>query len=107
MITVVEAFDILNNVSIRKNEIVLPLHLSNNYILAEEVRSPINMPPFRQSAMDGFAIQINNDNSYLIIGEIKAGAFADIIALKNDPTKDIQQLQHIEWVMKDGKVYKH
>jgi molybdopterin molybdotransferase len=78
MITVVEALDILNNVSIRKNEIVLPLHLSNNYILAEEVRSPINMPPFRQSAMDGFAIQINNDNSYLIIGEIKAGDAANL-----------------------------
>ena len=41
------------------------------------------------------------------IGEIKAGAFADIIALKNDPTKDIQNLQHIDWVMKDGKVYKY
>jgi len=41
------------------------------------------------------------------IGEIKAGAFADIIALKKDPTKHIEALQQIDWVMKDGKVFKH
>jgi len=41
------------------------------------------------------------------IGVIKEGAFADIIALKLDPTKDINALQNIDWVMKDGKIYKH
>ena len=40
------------------------------------------------------------------IGEIKAGALADIIALKQDPTKNIESLQNIDWIMKDGKVYK-
>ena len=41
------------------------------------------------------------------IGSIQAGAFADIIALKKDPTKDISALQNIDWIMKDGKLYKH
>ena len=41
------------------------------------------------------------------IGEIKTGAFADIIALKNDPTKNIEALQNVNWVMKDGKIIKH
>ena len=41
------------------------------------------------------------------IGEIKPGAFADIIAIKKDPTKDISALQNIDWVMKDGNIYKH
>lgn len=41
------------------------------------------------------------------IGEITAGAFADIIALKNDPTKNIEALQNVNWVMKDGKIVKH
>jgi len=41
------------------------------------------------------------------IGEIKEGAFADMIALKKDPTKDINALQNVDWVMKDGKVYKN
>ncbi|MBN8836572.1 MAG: amidohydrolase family protein [Sphingobacteriia bacterium] len=40
------------------------------------------------------------------IGEIKTGAFADIIAVKGDPTKDISLLQQVKWVMKDGVVYK-
>ena len=40
------------------------------------------------------------------IGEIKAGAFADIIALKKDPLKNIEALQNIDWVMKDGMIYK-
>ena len=40
------------------------------------------------------------------IGELKAGAFADIIAVKGDPTKDVQLLQQVQWVMKNGQVYK-
>jgi imidazolonepropionase-like amidohydrolase len=40
------------------------------------------------------------------IGEIKVGAFADIIAIKKDPTKSIEALQQVDWVMKDGKVFK-
>jgi imidazolonepropionase-like amidohydrolase len=40
------------------------------------------------------------------IGEIKAGAFADIIAIKKDPIKNIEALQQVDWVMKDGKVLK-
>ena len=41
------------------------------------------------------------------IGEIKEGSFADIIAMKKDPTKDIRVLQNVDWVMKDVKVFKH
>lgn len=40
------------------------------------------------------------------IGEIIPGAYADIIAMKADPSKDIKALQHINWVMKNGVVYK-
>ncbi len=40
------------------------------------------------------------------IGEIIPGAFADIIATKIDPTKDIKALQDVKWVMKGGIVYK-
>lgn len=41
------------------------------------------------------------------IGEIIPGAFADIIAMKADPTKDIKALQDVKWVMKEGVVYKN
>jgi imidazolonepropionase-like amidohydrolase len=40
------------------------------------------------------------------IGEISPGAFADIIATKEDPLKSIAALEHVGFVMKDGKVYK-
>ncbi|HTL08412.1 MAG TPA: amidohydrolase family protein [Chitinophagaceae bacterium] len=39
-------------------------------------------------------------------GIIAPGAFADIIALQQDPLKDISALQKVQWVMKDGLVYK-
>ncbi len=40
------------------------------------------------------------------IGTLKAGAFADIIAVKQDPLKDIKVLEQVPWVMKDGILYK-
>jgi imidazolonepropionase-like amidohydrolase len=40
------------------------------------------------------------------VGEISPGAFADIIAFKKDPLKDISVLQSVNFVMKEGKVYK-
>lgn len=40
-------------------------------------------------------------------GELKTGNFADIIAVKGDPTKNIDLLQTVQFVMKDGVVYKN
>ncbi len=41
------------------------------------------------------------------IGEISPGAFADIVAVASDPLVDITALEHVGFVMKDGKVYKN
>lgn len=46
---------------------------AGGYVLFEDVISPINMPPFRQSAMDGYALNLHDSLSYTLIGEIKAG----------------------------------
>ena len=40
------------------------------------------------------------------IGSIEAGKFADIIAVKSDPLKDISALRTISFVMKEGQVYR-
>jgi imidazolonepropionase-like amidohydrolase len=41
-----------------------------------------------------------------ILGDIKPGKFADVIAVSGDPLQDISVLEHVQFVMKDGKVYK-
>ena len=46
---------------------------AGGYILYEDIHSSINMPPFRQSAMDGYALHLHPDLSYKLIGEVKAG----------------------------------
>jgi len=40
------------------------------------------------------------------IGALKAGYFADVIAVPGDPLKDISVLQNVKFVMKGGVVYK-
>jgi len=40
------------------------------------------------------------------LGSIKAGKYADLIAVNGDPLKDISLLERVEFVMKGGKVYK-
>jgi imidazolonepropionase-like amidohydrolase len=40
------------------------------------------------------------------IGVVAPGAYADIIASQGDPLKDIKELGNIEFVMKDGTVFK-
>ena len=61
--------------SVKFETITEQLNIENalNRTLAQDVISPINMPPFRQSAMDGYAIKLTNSNTYNIIDESKAG----------------------------------
>jgi imidazolonepropionase-like amidohydrolase len=39
-------------------------------------------------------------------GSIQPGRYADLIAVKGDPLRDITLLEHVDWVMKGGVVYK-
>ncbi|NNC49124.1 MAG: molybdopterin molybdotransferase MoeA [Flaviramulus sp.] len=54
-------------------ETIKPVGKSNGYVLFKDIKSPINMPPFRQSAMDGYALNLHDNLSYKLIGEVKAG----------------------------------
>jgi imidazolonepropionase-like amidohydrolase len=40
------------------------------------------------------------------IGVVAPGAFADIVAVNGDPLRDIKVLENVQFVMKDGKVFK-
>src|SRR5690606_14787653 len=54
-------------------DVVLEIEKSGGYLVFTDVFSPINMPPFRQSAMDGYALHLHDSFTYTIIGEVKAG----------------------------------
>jgi molybdopterin molybdotransferase len=74
MISIDEAINaVLSNSNEILKEISLPVLESGNYTLFTNVYSPINMPPFRQSAMDGYALHLHDGFSYSLIGEVKAG----------------------------------
>ena len=40
------------------------------------------------------------------IGRLKAGYYADVVAVASDPLQDIDALQHVRFVMKGGTVYR-
>jgi molybdopterin molybdotransferase len=74
MISVEKAIQIVSNNSnpITKSK-GINLSSALGYVLFEDVVAPINMPPFRQSAMDGYALNLHDIKEYSIVGEVKAG----------------------------------
>lgn len=74
MITIEKAQDlVLKNSSITSKIVEVNLRHALGFVLAKDVVSTIDMPPFRESAMDGYALNIVNGAYYQVIGEIKAG----------------------------------
>lgn len=74
MISVNQAIQIISE-SINTNSELVDIAVGRaiSAVLANDVKSPINMPPFRQSAMDGYALNLYNEKEYSLIGEVKAG----------------------------------
>jgi len=65
-------------------ETVKSLEKAGGYKLFKDILSPINMPPFRQSAMDGYALHLHDSLTYNLVGEIKAGDNLQPILKKGD-----------------------
>src|SRR6266446_5311659 len=57
-----------------------------------------------QSATSRAATMLEMDGK---IGAVAPGAFADVIAVSDDPLRDIKALENVQFVMKDGKVFKN
>jgi molybdopterin molybdotransferase len=73
MISVEQALKAIDeNVSVAK-AIQMNLSKALGYVLAEDITSPMDMPPFPQSAMDGYAVKLNGTNTFNLVGEVKAG----------------------------------
>ena len=67
---------------------------------------------YRESGMEPAQIlQSATINAARLIGDprlgvLKAGSFADIIAVEGDPVKDFNAIEAVKFVMKNGKVYR-
>ena len=74
MIAVAEALQLVlqNSSPLRETEL-LPLAKCLNRNLAHAIKAAVNLPHFRQSSMDGYAICIHNSMDYDLVGEVKAG----------------------------------
>jgi imidazolonepropionase-like amidohydrolase len=76
--------------------------------LAQEFRRLVGlgMPPMDaiQSATSRAADMLEMKGE---IGVIAPGAFADIVAVKGDPLKDVTELEHVRFVMHDGSIFKN
>lgn len=57
---------------------------SLNRIAAEDVYADVDIPPFDNSAMDGFAIKYSGERQRKIIGEISAGNYKEFVIENND-----------------------
>jgi len=88
LITVEEAIKIIDlNSSLNYKIEQKKIALCEGLVLSEDITSPINMPPFRQSAMDGYAINIHDSNKYFLIGEVKAGDSKNPILKKGEAVR--------------------
>jgi imidazolonepropionase-like amidohydrolase len=63
------------------------------------------MPPMDaiQSATSRAAVMLDMEGK---IGVVAPGAFADIVAVSGDPLHDIKALEGVQFVMKDGQVFR-
>ncbi|MGY8915222.1 MAG: molybdopterin molybdotransferase MoeA [Flavobacteriales bacterium] len=73
MVSVEEALQIITKHTPNLESVTLPLSQVKGMVLAQDVYSPLDLPPFDQSAMDGYAINIHPEMEYVVIGEVAAG----------------------------------
>ncbi|QSW88175.1 molybdopterin molybdotransferase MoeA [Flavobacterium endoglycinae] len=87
MIEVSKAIEIVEANSIKMPVQKISVKKALGYVLAEKILSPIDMPPFRQSAMDGYAFTHSIRHQYDIVGTSQAGDHSNI---KLKPTEAIR-----------------
>ena len=73
MITVEEAIKSIETHVKQGVEVRMPLSDALGMVLSQDIISSVDMPPFQQSSMDGYAIKFNETKSFKRIGEIKTG----------------------------------
>ena len=57
LLSVEQAKELLLNNFQSKQPVMIKVKKGNGFILAEDIYSPIDLPPFDNSSMDGFAVR--------------------------------------------------
>ncbi len=76
-VTIYEALEIIEKNIPAGSTHIIPIENSSFYICAKDMDARLNLPPFDNSAMDGFALK-GERRSYKIVGKILAGDKSDI-----------------------------
>ena len=84
MIQVEQALSIIAENSTKMPVQKIDVHKALGYVLAETVYSPIDMPPFRQSAMDGYAFIHSEKHQYDIVSSSQAGDHENVKLKENE-----------------------
>ncbi len=84
MIQVEEALSIIATQSCRMPIKKIKVAHALDFILAEAIYAPIDMPPFRQSAMDGYAFLHSELQDYKVVSTSQAGDFSNKKTAKNE-----------------------
>jgi len=87
MIQVKEALSLITQNSSRMPIRKIKVSKSLGFILAEDIYSPINMPPFRQSSMDGYAFSYTESKEYEVVSTSQAGDSSNVILDKNQAAR--------------------
>jgi imidazolonepropionase-like amidohydrolase len=80
------------------------------YPHGDNARQFATMVEFGAKPIDAIRMATTNAADLLNLkdkaGVTKPGSFADLIAVDSDPRADVQQLQRVRFVMKDGKIFR-
>jgi imidazolonepropionase-like amidohydrolase len=70
----------------------------------------IRMVDFGMQPMDAIQSATSRASAMLDmegkIGVIAPGSYADLIAVSGDPLRDVRMLENVQFVMKDGQVFR-
>ncbi|MFY0643964.1 MAG: molybdopterin molybdotransferase MoeA [Bacteroidia bacterium] len=87
MVSVEEAKNqVLDKYGVMETIKVSPEH-ALGYALAQDIISPFSLPSFRQSAMDGYAVSLNEDYEYICKGEVAAGQKASYNLMRGEAVR--------------------
>jgi molybdopterin molybdotransferase len=88
MISVKEAKNILQeSCTPIKRIIELPIKEAQGFYTADKIIAPLDLPPFDQAAIDGYAVKTLNLTEWVLIGEIAAGEHAEFVLSGNEGVK--------------------